>query len=926
MDEFAEWGEGTIGVIATDSANTEGLRFDECREQLWQRHQRDAVVCLVDCSESMFGALPAGASTATPAHEDPADAPSRTRDIGKIDMPTLDPATAMDGSVAGASQAAAHSPPSFFTMTMRSILALLKEKIICSSQDVVAIVLYNTRMSASSTDFRGVYVIQEATRIGTKCLQMVEQLEAAGRPGSAEYQEFKTRIGHSPITSTSTAPAVVPPAGGDAEADATPPAALTASSAFKFSDALWESQRIFLSFRSLQAIRRRQLFIFTNRDDPSGGDMREWNLCRSRACDLGKEGVVLEVFGFAASHTPGQSLDGAAAAVGAADDQRASGQSYSSLPVAAGFEQGVFWGPLLSEMQTASACFPASVDSDDWAVLAEAQGEAFVSGGGAVHVSGGAGTLQELLGSVVRRANPQRSFRHFLLRIGALPGATVSPSATTSSERDTEKAPPIVAVPQMAVSLYLPFVRARPPQREWLDPRTNRMLRRVVHLHACTSAAGGDGDGVGMEDSERSSSGCTNQLQRLRNEEDTTGESMMGLEEVQPDDLCHYATVGKGRVYFTDEERAKIVKAAAAGAELGFTVLFFKDLCDAVKREHTVRRSSFLHACVQRGGVHSHRLFVLFVRRLRAKQKAAIAQYCSSTIAAPRLVALVPSPDLTVHPEKRDQVPVDGLGLYVVPLPYAEDLRPVPELHTCTLVSKRATPALEDSSVDPAHLDLAKQLVSALTVSYRIDAALNPALQRQYRILQEVARRLFPLADNSLHFGIETSPGETEEENADTGGADGLLHELDDTLPDYEGMKRFSALFQSFNKEVLGSDYDASLYCPQPRTTGSAMRRPREDAAGTTAVGRRAAFSAEESGGDVPIKQLLRHAAAENALHNLTIPQFKAYLAAAHVRTGGARRKADLMELAKQHLKRSSAEEKGDLEGGGVKDGGRLFL
>lgn len=944
MDEFAEWGEGTTGVVAAESTYTEGLDLDECREQLWRRNQRDAVVCLVDCNEGMFGVLPAGESAkTTQAGKNGASAPAHTRGVAKLALPTTGQEVAMSSGATGGSNAAVGSSPSFFSMTMQCILALLKEKMMCGSKDVVAIVLYNTRTSAPSTGFRGVYVVQEATRIGTECMQKVEQLEAAGASGSAAYEEFETHIGHWSTASTSPALAAASATSGRAETKAALPAALTASPAFKFSEALWEAERILLSLRSVQAIRHRRLFVFTNRDDPSGGDAHEWNLCRSRACDLGKEGVVLEVFGFgnagsggglrtssastvagtatnarrdgqpissptsvgadgtgsssggssarllfAVSNQRGQSLDPAAATTNTTIDQRGFGQSDSPSPTATGFVQDFFWGPLLREMQAAAARFRASGDGDDLAALAEARSEAFVSGGeGAIHMNAGSGALEQLLGSVVRRAHPQRPFQHCLLRIGGLSGA---------SARDEEQAPRAAAVPRMAVSLYIPLMRARPPQREWLDGRTNRMLRRVVHLSARTTAAGQDSDGVGAGHKEGDSGSPTKQLQRLCNEKNCTSESMMGQEDVHPNGLCYYASVGKDRVYFTSEERKRIVELAATGTEPGFTVLLFKDLVDAVKREHVVRRSFFLHSCVQRGGAHSHRLFVLFVRRLRAKQKVAIAQYCSSTATAPRLVALVPSPDLTAHPEMRDQVPVDGMGLYVVPLPYAEELRAVPELCTCTLVDKHATPVLADSSVDPTHLELAKQLVNALTVSYQIDAVFNPALQRQYRKLQDLARQLFPLADRPLHPGGGTAAAKAEEEGPSTDDAEKPLQELDNTLPDYEGMKSFAALFQSFNKEVLGKDYNAFLYCPQPRVAGSATRRPRDGAAGT------AAASAEEDGGHVPIEQLIRRAAAENAWDCLIIPQLKEYLATANVGSGGARRKADLIELVKQHF------------------------
>ncbi|GET90390.1 Ku70 protein, putative [Leishmania tarentolae] len=962
MDEFAEWGEGTTGVVAADNIYTEGLNLDERCEQRWQRDQRDAVVCLVDCNEGMFGVPPVRKSErTTPAGKNGVGAPAHTHGVAKLALSTNDQEAEMYSGAVGGSNATVGSSPSFFSMTMQSILALLKEKIMNSSKDVVAIVLYNTRTSASSTGFRGVYVMQEATRIGAECMQKVERLDAAGIPESAAYEEFKTCIGHWPTASTSPAFATASSAGGCAEPKVPLLGALTASPAFKFSEALWEAQRILLSLRSVQTIRHRRLFIFTNRDDPSGGDAHEWNLCRSRACDLGKEGVVLEVFGFGNArsggglHTSssstatgtvantnqcGQSIStasvgaagtgsggtgrsaqlpfavpnqldlslnpaAAAATTGTTIDGSGSGQSDSASPAATGFVQDFFWGPLLREMQAAAARFPARDDGDDVTALAEVHSEAFVSGGeGAIYMSAGAGALQQLLGSVMRRAHPQRPFRHCILRIGGLSGAGTALSATAAAaaSRDEKEASRVASVPRMAVSLYIPLMRARPPQREWLDGRTGRMLRRVVHLHARTTADGQDSDGADAEHKEKANDSLPKQLRRLCNERDYTSPSVMEPEDVHPNDLCYYAPIGKERVYFTNEERKKIVEVSTTGTEPGFTVLLFKDLPDAVKLEHVVRRSHFLHSCLQRGGVHSHRLFVLLVRRLRAKRKAAIAQYCSSTTTAPRLVALVPSPDLTAHPEKLDQVPVDGMGLYVIPLPYAEELRAVPELRTCTLVNKHATPVLEDSSVDSTHFELAKQLIGALTVPYKIDAVLNPALQRQYRKLQELARQLFPLADNPLHPGAGTASAKMEEEDPSTDDTEKVLQELDNTLPDYEGMKSFAALFQSFNKEVLGKDYNAFLHCLQPRPAGSVARRPRDGAAGVMGSAGPTAASAEGDSGRVPIEQLICRAAAENAWDGLIIPQLKEYLATVNVSFSGARRKADLIELVKQHF------------------------
>ncbi|KAK7200032.1 KU70 protein [Novymonas esmeraldas] len=848
MDEFAEWGENTTGYAAAGYADGAESGFEERSEQQWQRSQRDAVVCLVDCSESMFGLAPSSSSSSSP----PGTAATVKRERLAADCSSL-------SDSAAAAVAAGGAAVSFFSATMRGILAFMQEKIMHNSKDVVAIVLYNTQASASSTGFRGVYVLQPATRIGTECTQRVEQLEAAGTPGTAAYEEFKTVVGHWPTT-----------------AAAAPPAAT-----FKLSDALWEAQSILLTVRNAQAMRHRRIFVFTDCDDPSCGNAGERLQCRSRARDLGTEGVIMEVFGFggagaAADADRGGTSNASMTSIGAASQPHSASGSVGSLfaasgtritsldvsgagsgagvsrsdapsPSAASFDGSAFWEPLLGVM-----CAAAEQHAVGRAAAGDPRNETAAlggGGGGAVHVSAGAGALQQLLNSVVRRVNPQRLYRRVLLRIGGVCGEGEGDGAAAAT------------VPRMAVGMYMPLVQARPPQGEWLDERTNRLLRRVVRLHARTPAS------------------------------TTDGEEAAGQCEVPPSAVLHFAPVGGERVYLTSEERQKIVAVAAAGAEPGFTVLAFKDADAALRPEHVVRRCYALHGCVAPGGPPSPRLFTLLVRRLRAARKVAIAQYRSSAAAAPRLVALVPSPDLSTHPERRGLEPVEGLGLYVLPLPYAEELRAIPELSSCTPARRGVAAVVEGGPVDAAHRELAVQLVEALTVSYTADAVPNPVLQRQHRRLQELARRLFPLADNPLRPGAGMSSAVAGQDGA--GDAAEAEAEVDNTVPDHDGMRRYAALFQSINSAVLGNDYDASDFCPKQPT---ATRHPR---AGGSVVG---AAAEEGERGATSIVQVVHDAAAHHTLEALTVPVLKEYLSAIGVSAGGARRKQDLLTLVQRHL------------------------
>lgn len=851
MADYAEWFEGTTGVAAPDcgGGDADVDEPEEEEEHAWRISEYEVVVCLVDCNTAMFCRTPS---------ESTLPVKSASLRANSAQSSAVSAQRSEDGSVSNAGDEASNSTklpdtrnaPSFFSMTLQSIRTLLTEKLVSANRDMVAVVLYNTRACANAACLAGVYVFLDASRIGMRCVQQVEGLAAAGVHGSNAYADFRATIGHSfeeRAMMEHGSHASRDGCGVDLDEGK--------SSAIALCNALWVAQDILWRASDPTATQYKRLFVFTNESDPTQGRAAEWALCNQRVRTLAKTGATLEVFGFRDSAPP----------------------QGDSPAAEATFDTTQFWSRLLQEMQKPSPLLPDAV--------AASYAEARLSNAamGAVHIHADVETLETLLRTVARRAHPQRPFRRCLLRLGrVLQGRGDGDKRSSFCSLSSAAA---AAAPCMAVSLYTPLVRAAPPPHVWLDRYTLQVTHRAVHLFKRESATEEEGHGNNSANGDGTSAAG---IAKERVKET----------EIRAEDVCYYAKVGDERVYFTKEERTKMAEVAIDDAEPGFTVLLFKDVKDVLKRAHIVCRSSFLHVCLDKGGPQSHRLFVLLVRRLRAKAKAAIAQYRSTSTATPRLVALVPSPDWSAEPAKRNQLPVEGLGLYVVPLPFAEDLRPLPQLRSCTLVRRGNTPCLADNTVDPAHRLLAEKIVTALTVSYDIGTVANPALQRQCDVLQRLARRLYPLHDHTTELAGHTSSTVNEEDEEGSNAVHAAEAEpqlMDSTLPDYEGMKRYAKLFATFKNEVLGSHYDPTAYCSQSSSALGAVRRPRS-------CGDGGAKENDELSAASAIADAVHNAAACHALDSLTVALLKAYLATEGVNVGEARCKADLITAVSAHL------------------------
>lgn len=123
--------------------------------------------------------------------------------------------------------------------------------------------------------------------------------------------------------------------------------------------------------------------------------------------------------------------------------------------------------------------------------------------------------------------------------------------------------------------------------------------------------------------------------------------------------------------------------------------------------------------------IGSTRVFAALHQKLLSSKKIAIVWYIARTNAAPVIAALYPGA------EERDEKDIQSMppGLWLIPLPYADDIRAVPEIPN---LIRAPEPLIDRMRTIVQQLQLPKA---------RYDPAKypNPALQWHYRILQAMA-------------------------------------------------------------------------------------------------------------------------------------------------------------------------------------------
>ena len=139
----------------------------------------------------------------------------------------------------------------------------------------------------------------------------------------------------------------------------------------------------------------------------------------------------------------------------------------------------------------------------------------------------------------------------------------------------------------------------------------------------------------------------------------------------------------------------------------------------------SLKKSTFIFPS-EEDYVGSTRVFAALWQKLLADDKIGVAWYLPRTNANPILVAIIPSREKT---DDESGTPYLPSGLWLYPLPFADDLRPAPEVPK---VKRASGPLIDKMRTIVQQLQLPKGL-------YNPTKYPNPSLQWFYKILQALA-------------------------------------------------------------------------------------------------------------------------------------------------------------------------------------------
>jgi non-homologous end joining protein Ku len=659
------------------------------------------------------------------------------------------------------------TPPPFRAF-LKHALRFYQDKILTSDRDLVGLVLFGTEQQCNAHGFPNIYVFHELDLNSAARVQELELLASAATPGATLAAEFKTKIGHADVKR---------------EADGT----TTAKPRAALSEVLWAVLHMF-NYLGTKKVAFKRAFLFTCDDDPVSGSAVERAKCFARARDLQEHGIFLDVYGHGMDFAPvlhmssGTPLSQDSLLLGSArvvlggsghrgDSGPRSGSPFPAIavsgpsltPPAAAPADGfmtAYQPPILTSTTRGSspaAGFAPGVGT----------GHSVLSAGGAA--AGATAAAPPTVAAVAAGLRPfdRRLFWDKLISSGQLEPATRA-SAGHRAERSSSIGSVHVGdlsdatfagslsehrirtypqralgtlmmsvgseatAPALAVSIFLPIVPCPKPKFVWLEASTNALV--------------------------------TSEGQMLAKESGTP---------VTPEDLVYTAKIGAGdSVVFTADEVNAIKKRFGPP---GIRILGFRAESQ-LRSKWTIGKSSFLvpneDACGHNGLV----LFKELHKNLSKTKRFAIAEVIARNGAQPRLAALIAATDANTSPYAVER---GSTGFHLFPLPYADDYR------TLSFPEGTFVPPPSDGAVSKA-----RQIVQKLTVEFDPTAVPNPALQRQYHLLQQLA-----VMDD------EQKPPE------------------DLSLPDREGMKAFGDLF----KEFMGSwgaaaeTYSPDSFAPLPK-------------------------------------------------------------------------------------------------------------
>jgi ATP-dependent DNA helicase 2 subunit 1 len=202
------------------------------------------------------------------------------------------------------------------------------------------------------------------------------------------------------------------------------------------------------------------------------------------------------------------------------------------------------------------------------------------------------------------------------------------------------------------------------------------------------------------------------------------GESAQMAEDtarvVQKAEIKKAYKFGGEQVLFTKEEQKELKNFGPPGLR----IIGFKPQ-SILPSWASVDKSTFIYPS-EEDYVGSTRVFVALWQKLLKDEKMGIAWYIARVNAKPQLVGILPSQERLDDATRQQIIPA---GLWLYPLPYADDIRNPPEMPP-PLVSP-------DNLVDMMRVVI--QQLQLPGAKYEPAKYPNPALQWHYRILQAMA-------------------------------------------------------------------------------------------------------------------------------------------------------------------------------------------
>ncbi|EPE10157.1 ku70 protein [Ophiostoma piceae UAMH 11346] len=339
-------------------------------------------------------------------------------------------------------------------------------------------------------------------------------------------------------------------------------------------------------------------------------------------------------------------------------------------------------------------------------------------------------------------------------------------------------------------------------------------------------------------------------------------------------------------VYFTPDE-LKVLKQwpfPEGWKGKGLRIIGFKPRV-LIPPWASVKRSTFIYPS-EEDYVGSTRVFSALWQKLQKSDKVAIAWFVPRTNANPLLVAIIPSrgpdsegdsagegdaavktesgvkPSITAKPNPITQLPA---GLWLYPLPFAEDIRRVDDGRPLIRCSEQLT-------------EIMKPIIENLylpKMAYNPAKYPNPALQWHYKILQAMA-----LEEEVPEEGEDLTLPKYKAIGKRVGASLGDLNEL---IKEEAGKLQEKRAIKREGEDDDGGDGGGRPLAKRPKTAVAAS-----GGAGTKKGGGGAGISDKE----------LRKATQEEKLGAMSVAQLKEILSGKGLATSG--RKADLVDRIEQ--------------------------